>query len=206
MEEKTHKETRTIKQLAEDFVESDSVAATAGKFLLMTLAMGGIVFAGALLPGMLLASKGFSKSKRYSKKQLQDAVYNLKRRNLIEVVQMKDGKIKVKLTNKGESRIKEFSFETLKIQKPLRWDKKWRILIFDIPTKPKIYNQAREALRVKIKNLGFYQMQKSVWVYPYECEDEILLIAELYQVQKHIEIITAEKILHENIIRKVFNL
>ncbi|MDD5397274.1 MAG: hypothetical protein PHW24_04460 [Candidatus Moranbacteria bacterium] len=79
-------------------------------------------------------------------------------------------------------------------------------MIFDIPTKPKIYNQARNALRAKIKELGFYQMQKSVWVYPYECEDEILLVAEIYQVQKHIEIITAEKILHENIVRKAFKL
>ena len=58
----------------------------------------------------------------------------------------------------------------------------------------------------KIKDLGFYQMQKSVWVCPYECEDEILLIAEIYQVQKHIEIITAEKILHENLVRQAFNL
>lgn len=86
------------------------------------------------------------------------------------------------------------------------WDKKWRILIFDIPTKPKIYNQAREALRRKIKGLGFYQMQKSVWVYPYECEDEILFIAELFQVQKHIEIITAEKLLHAEAIKRKFGL
>ncbi|MDD5396563.1 MAG: hypothetical protein PHW24_00715 [Candidatus Moranbacteria bacterium] len=203
---KKQEKPKTIKELAESFVESDGIPATAGKFLLMTLALGGIVFAGALAPGLLLASKEFSKSKKYNKKQIQNAVYNLKRRKLIEVVQMDDGKIKVKLTNKGRERIKEFSFETLKIQKPIRWDKKWRILIFDIPTKPKIYNQARNALRSKIKELGFYQMQKSVWVYPYECEDEILLIAEIYQVQKHIEIITAEKILHENIVRKVFKL
>ena len=78
--------------------------------------------------------------------------------------------------------------------------------MFDIPTKPKIYNQAREALRHKIKKLGFYQMQKSVWVYPYECEDEILFIAELFQVQRHIEIITADKVLHADILKKKFDL
>ena len=192
--------------LIEKFVESDSVSATAGKFLLMTLAMGGIMFAGALLPGVISAVGKHKKSKRYTKNQFRNALDNLKRRNLIEIVQMGDDKIKVKLTNKGEERIKEFSFEALSITKPAKWDGKWRILIFDIPTKPKIYNQAREALRRKIKELGFYQMQKSVWVYPYECEDEILLIAELYHVQKYIEIITAEKILHENLIKSKFKL
>jgi DNA-binding transcriptional regulator PaaX len=79
-------------------------------------------------------------------------------------------------------------------------------LIFDIPTKPKIYNQAREALRNKIKKLGFYQMQKSVWAYPYECEDEILFVAEIFQVQRHIEIITADKVMHENILKRKFGL
>ncbi|MDD5397273.1 MAG: hypothetical protein PHW24_04455 [Candidatus Moranbacteria bacterium] len=112
---KKQEKPKTIKELAESFVESDGIPATAGKFLLMTLALGGIVFAGALAPGLLLASKEFSKSKKYNKKQIQNAVYNLKRRKLIEVVQMDDGKIKVKLTNKGRERIKEFSFETLKI-------------------------------------------------------------------------------------------
>lgn len=205
---KTNKngKTKSIEQLAEDFIESDNAAATAGKFLLAFLAMGGIVFAGALLPGMLSSMSGFGKSKRYSRTQYRNALYNLKKRNLIEVIREKDGKIAVKLTNKGEARIREFSFEDIRIKKPLHWDKKWRILIFDIPTEPKIYNQAREALRAKIKELGFYQMQKSVWVCPYECEDEILLIAEMYQVLKHIEIITAERILHENMVKRHFGL
>jgi DNA-binding transcriptional regulator PaaX len=117
-----------------------------------------------------------------------------------------DEKVKIQLTNKGKKRIKEYSIDVLKIKKPKRWDKKWRILIFDIPTRPKIYNQAREALRNKIKELGFCQMQKSVWVYPYECEDELLFIAEVFEVQKYIEIITAEKILHAKEIKRKFNL
>jgi len=174
--------------------------------LLATLAAGSIFISGSIQPGLLSIFGNKNKSKNYTQVELKNAFYNSKRRKLIEVVKISDDKIMVKLTNKGKKRIKEFAFETLEIKKPLHWDKKWRILIFDIPTKPKIYNQAREALRRKIKELGFYQLQKSVWVYPYECEDEILLIAELYHVQKYIEIITAEKILHENIVRRVFKL
>jgi hypothetical protein len=197
---------KSLSEIAQAFVESDSVTATAGKFLLMTVALGGIVFAGALAPGMLVFSRSFKKSRKYSDQQLKNAFYNLKKRNLVEIIQELDGKIKVKLTNNGKERIREFSLETLSIKKPLKWDKKWRILIFDIPSKPKIFNQAREALRSKIKELGFFQMQKSTWIFPYECEDEILLIAELYHVQKYIEIITAERILHGEVMKRRFKL
>lgn len=188
-------------------MDLDDMAATAADFIMATLSIGNIVLSGSIAPGLLTLNNSRKKSgKRYTETQLRNAYYNLRRKKLIEIIRDNEGIIKVKLSNKGKKRIKEFSFHSLKIKKPFHWDRKWRILIFDIPTKPKIYNQAREALRKKIKELGFYQMQKSVWVYPYECEDEILLIAELYHVQKYIEIITAEKILHENIVKKHFKL
>ena len=76
--------------------------------------------------------------------------------------------------------------------------------MFDIPSYPKKYNYARDALRCKIKELGFYQIQKSAWVYPYECEDELLFIAGMFQVQKYVEILTVEKLLHEDFVRKKF--
>jgi DNA-binding transcriptional regulator PaaX len=202
----SEKEKKTLTEIIDDFRYSDSVPATAAKFLLAALAVGGFIFVGALVPGIVSVTKEFRGSRRYSKKQIQNAVYNLKKRKMIEIVREGKDKIKVRLTNKGKARIKEFSLENLKIKKPGHWDKKWRILIFDIPTKPKIYNQAREALRNKIKKLGFYQMQKSVWAYPYECEDEILFVAEIFQVQRHIEIITADKVMHENILKRKFGL
>ena len=185
---------------------NDSIPATTAKFLLAFLTLGSLLVVGAALPSLISATKKISKSKKYSKTQFENAFRNLKHRKLIEIVQEGDEKFKVQLTNKGQKRVKEFSFEFLEIKKPDKWDGKWRILVFDIPSKPRIYNQARNALRAKIKDLGFYQMQKSVWVYPHECEDEILFIAELFQVQKHIEIITAEKLLHEEKIKRAFNL
>lgn len=62
------------------------------------------------------------------------------------------------------------------------------------------------ALRDKIKEIGFVQLQKSVWVCPYECEDEILFLAESYYVTKYIEILTVEKMLHEEQLKRKFKL
>lgn len=201
------KETKSLKEKIEYFLyEDDSFSATAGKFLLMTLALGGVVFAGAVLPGILKAARGSRHFRRYDKKQMKRAVDNLKRRKLIEIISEKDGRIRANLTNKGAKRVKEFTFDNLAIRKPPKWDRKWRVVIFDIPTHPKKLNYARAALREKIKELGFYKLQKSVWIHPYPCEDEILLIGEIFEVTSCLEILTVEKLLHEAKIKNFFNL
>jgi DNA-binding transcriptional regulator PaaX len=196
----------SLQKIVDDFRYSDSVPATAAKFILAALAAGPVIVSAAAFPGLFSELNRTSKKNKYSRDQFKRAYQNLKYKKLIQIVQEDNEKFEVQLTNSGIARVKTFYFKTLKIQKPKKWDKKWRIFIFDIPAKPKAYHQAREALRKKIKDLGFYQMQKSVWVYPYECEDEILFVAELFYVQKYIEILTVEKLLHEEKIKKIFNL
>jgi DNA-binding transcriptional regulator PaaX len=200
----------TLKKRLEDFFYSDTPTATATKFLLMFVGIGAVVCGGAIVPGVLKAIDGFGmpekKSKKYSRKQIDNAFANLKRQKLVEIIKEKDGRMHVKLTNKGKKRIVEFSIGTVRIKKPRKWDGKWRVLMFDIPMKPELYNQAREALRNKVKDLGFVQLQKSAWVCPYECEDELLFIAEIYHVAKYIEVLTVEKLLHENILKRKFKL
>lgn len=200
------KKKKTIEQIREDFLQSGSKAATATKFLLAAFDVLDIVITGALAPGIMAELSGYGLHKGYSRKHIQNVIGDLKRRKLIEIVREKDGKSKVILTNKGRGRVKEFCFEELRIVKAKKWDKKWRMLIYDIPSSPKIYNKAREALRRKVQDIGFVQLQKSIWVCPYECADEILYLAESYQVTKYIEILTVEKMLHEDLLKKKFKL
>jgi len=204
IKKKRQKELSNFKEKIEDFLDSDSIPANATKFLLMIVALGGVVMGGAALPGILKILKSLNLSEEktgFNKKQISNALGSLKRQKLIEIEKYEDDKISVKLTNRGKERVIKFSFDLLEIKKPEKWDGKWRIIIFDIPNK---YKQAREALRGKIKELGLRQLQKSVWIYPYDCEDEILFVAEAFEVQQYIEIITAERLLHSNVIKKHF--
>lgn len=50
------------------------------------------------------------------------------------------------------------------------WDRKWRLIIFDIPEKAK---NKREELRRKLINLGFAQWQESVYVTPFDVASEL---------------------------------
>lgn len=189
----------------EDFLHSDNIPATATKFVLMGLAVGAVAFGGAMLPGVLKILSEFNKlgknEEKYNKKEIENAVQNLRRQKFIEIMSNYNGKTKIKLTNKGKERLVEISFDTLEIKKPKKWDGKWRMIIFDIPDRFKL---AREALREKIRELGLCQLQKSVWIHPFECEDEILFIAETFEIERYVEIITVEKFMHENIARRLF--
>ena len=74
--------------------------------------------------------------------------------------------------------------------------------MFDIPESEKF---AREALREKLKNLGFAQFQKSIWIYPYPCENEIDFVTEFFSIAKHVNLITV-KIDDDRPLRAEFNL
>lgn len=203
---KSEMKAKSLGEVIDEFVNSDKLPATAAKFLLLSLALGGLVFAGALAPALISAIGRPGRRRNFSRARIGQAASTLKNRKLIEVIREKDGKSLVRLTKRGEKSLRELCFDQLEIKRPKRWDGKWRVLMFDIPTKPKIYDRAREALRHKIKDLGFQQLQKSVWVYPYPCEDELIFLADIYHVSRYIEILTADQLLHAAELRKQFNL
>lgn len=198
----------TTKENLKKFLDSDTGYATATKVILATIAFAGIIFVMAAAPNIFQIFGRYRRGKKYSEKQYRNAFYSLKRRGLVKIIKEGDDKIRIELTNDGKKRIKEFSIDSVSISIPKNWDKKWRIVMFDIPSRfrKNIYNKAREALRGKLKELGFFQLQKSVWVFPYPCEDEILFISNIFEVERYVEIITAEKILHDNKLKYFFNL
>ena len=120
--------------------------------------------------------------KKINTETLRKEIRNLYKSKLIEKKENADGTITLILTNKGKLRALTYKFQEMKIGKR-EWDGKWRIVIFDIPEKMR---KGRDALREKIKELGFYELQKSVFVFPYECCDEINFIIEFFGLRKYV--------------------
>lgn len=114
----------------------------------------------------------------------------------------KNGETTLKITEKGKVRLINFDIDTIQIQSG-KWDGTWRFVIFDIPEKKRI---ARDVLRQKLKEIGFVQIQKSVWACPYECEEEIAFISSVYEVEKYVNYIVTSKIDHEEYLKLKFNL
>ena len=113
-----------------------------------------------------------------------------------------DGDCEVTITKKGISKIKLLNLDQLSVKKPSQWDGKWRIVFFDIPEKKR---KARNALREKLRDLGFYEMQKSVFVLPYECQDEINFVVSIFNIKPHVQYAEMINSTNELELRQFFN-
>jgi len=141
------------------------------------------------------------KTKHPKATQLSQTLYLLKKRKIINIRKLGDETV-IELTEKGRNKKLQYDLDNLIIPRQEKWDGKWRLLMFDIPEPKK---SAREALRGKLKNLGFFQFQKSVWVYPYPCEEEIDFISEIFSVAPYINLLTV-KLENDGPIRLKFKL
>ncbi|MBI3335203.1 MAG: hypothetical protein HY001_01770 [Candidatus Portnoybacteria bacterium] len=159
------------------------------KKLLLTVGKIGVIYiAASLSPHIVLyliryylKGKSFQK---YSTKQAHGAFRYLVQKKLIGVKE-EGGKIKIYLSRGGKVRVKEYIVKHLPCPSfPKQWDRKWRIVIFDIPEENRF---ARQILRDRLKTWNFYPLQKSVWIFPYECEKEIRFLVSMLEIEEYVE-------------------
>lgn len=121
--------------------------------------------------------------KKINRQYLYRIIREFKYERLVGWKEKEDGTIEIVLTEKGKKRAIRFNFDEIKIKEPAVWDNKWRAIFYDIPEKKK---KAREAFRKKLKDLGFYELQKSVFVYPFPCKDEIDFVVECFEIRNFV--------------------
>lgn len=174
------------------------------KKVLIALSGGAFLTLAMVAPGALIAAKPFvDEWKRYDQRRLRAVLKRMQGQKIIELRETAGGETIVRITKKGRERVLKYKFHDLHIPKPKKWDKIWRIVIFDIPNKKR---QARDALREQFKQFGFYKIQKSVFAYPYECENEIEFIKAVFNIQPYVLIIRAKEIDKEELLKRHFDL
>jgi DNA-binding transcriptional regulator PaaX len=172
--------------------------------ILESLKMGTVISAAILAPNTLKILKllGWLPTVRDPKYSLENAIERLKRKELI-FLQKKDGKNFYKITQKGKFYLWKFESKAFTIKKPKKWDKRWRLIIFDIPEKERFQ---RDAIRVMLQNIGCVCLQNSVWVHPYDCEEVVDLLKINYEIGEEVLYIIAEKIEGDEWLKKHFKL
>jgi DNA-binding transcriptional regulator PaaX len=189
-----------------EFLDSGTSEAQVTKVTLCVLAILSIpmlVFVAAAMGNAVQVLKQFESGKNFNKKQIRSSFHHLRRQKLIEYVSDRKGKTIVKITQKGKSKLRAFAIDLIEIKPQKKWDGKWRLVMFDIPMR---FTNGREALRYHLKKLNFFQFQKSAWIYPFPCEDEIIFISNFYRIDKYVEILTVENISKEEKFKKYFGL
>jgi len=133
--------------------------------------------------------------------RVRKTIYKLKRNKYIQwEYNKKKNTITLELTEKGRKVFGQAQLDDVTITVQDNWDGQWRFFMFDIPEKQR---SPRDTLRAKLKRLGFLGFQKSVWIYPFECEKEMRYICEYLGIISNTIMFTA-KIDNDRTLRRYF--
>jgi DNA-binding transcriptional regulator PaaX len=170
--------------------------------VLKTLYISGVLAVALLAPKVtkiLPSFDGGKKGRTELYKRISDARYRLKQRGLI---QESDGCIK--LTDNGRESIERLLMQEYQIPERIRWDGKWRMLIFDIHEGRR---RVRTQLRQLLQSAGFVRLQDSVWIHPYPCDEFVALVrAHLSSGVGELRHVVVEALESDKPLREHFNL
>lgn len=140
---------------------------------------------------------------RIDEKALRRSIKKLYQSKLVDVRECPDGTVTLVLSEEGKRRAVSYNMETMALVRPVRWDGRWRVVLFDIPER---LRRARDAFRAHLNELGFVELQHSVFVVPYPCEREIEFLVEFYGIKKFVRTMQAVAIDNELELKKRFNI
>jgi len=167
--------------------------------ILTTIGMVGILGIGMLAPNVIgaMAKLGILPNKR-QKEYISSSASKMVKKGLLKY----NGKF-YELTSLGKRYLHRWELGNFKFNKPKRWDKKWRVIIFDIPDKKR---KVRDQIRYLFKSAGFYLLQESVWVYPYDCEDIVALLKTDFGIGNNLLYLIVEEIENDRHLKDEFDL
>lgn len=162
------------------------------KNIIIGLGVVGVVSAVVIAPGLAKAIPLLSK---INARRMNQEINRLKKRGLVELIKRKNNLTEIKLTKEGRQKLLSYKIDNLSIEIPKKWDKIWRVIIFDVPV---IKNTNRTKIRKKIKSLGFYRLQNSVFIYPYPCYEVVTFLREYFQVKEEVEYLEVQNLESQN--------
>lgn len=184
------------------------------KEIIYLLGMGTLLTATIFMPGLSYAARMIDRAKRnydWKKSQRDWKKFNphilkrnlkrLREQEVVEIIE-KGGEEIIKLTQKGHAKYLKFSLEELSLNSK-RWDGKWRIVVYDIA---KFKKSQVSAFRNILKYINFFQLQKSVYLTPYQCDGQIAYLREYFGISDEVLLIRADKIENESFYKQYFGI
>ena len=172
---------------------------------ILLLLEGGLALSLTRRPDIYFSiAKNIAKEwRKINERSLREAIKNLYKSKMVDYKENSDGTVNLVLSEGGKNKILKYNLDKIEIKKPVQWDKLWRLVIFDIPEKKNI---GRKALAAKLKELNFYPMQKSVFIHPYECKNEIDFIAEMFELAPYVRFLRVKDVDIELDLKNKFHL
>ena len=161
-----------------------------------------LLFMAGTLLGLTRSPKQYFKIVRLAAKEwhfidrryLYRLIKEFYEERLIDYQEKTNGEIKIVITERGKLTILNYDIDKMEIKRASHWDEKWRIIFFDIPDK---YRRARDAFREKLKEIGFRELQQSVFIQPYPCTQEINFLIEFFEIRNWVQLAEVDQITNE---------
>lgn len=161
------------------------------KILAVILGGVGLAFSSSPTQSFSMVRAVSKEWKRIDQNNLRRSVRSLCDSRLLVEKKRPDGTVGLELTAEGKRQARYWSIfgKGVKVAKPKQWDKLWRVVMFGVPEE---HARFRNILRSHLKTIGFLELQKSVFVFPYPCEKEISCLVDLYGVKDYVRILTVK--------------
>ena len=180
------------------------------KQVLVLLGAGTFLAASVIMPGLPMIVKPFldertrreeNEWKKFNTWRLKQVLKRMRQQKLVEITG-KDGVQIVKISDNGKKKLLNYSLDEMMIHEK-NWDGKWRIIIYDIFSGK---SQERELFRKTLKRMKFHRLQKSVYLTPFPCKDEIEYLRQICGVGNEVIMLTVSGIENEHAYKEYFGL
>lgn len=176
--------------------------------ILKVIAVGGLVASSVIVPNILQVIPGLGLThgrtdrRRWYPSDISRVLKRLKRDGAIRLVQHSGGSF-LQITAHGSALLAHHQLEGISPQKGGRWDKRWRLVIFDISERNKLI---RDALRNQLRAWKFLMLQESVWIYPFDCEEAIELLKTAFRIRHDVYYLEVTRHSYDHLLRRHFRL
>jgi hypothetical protein len=139
--------------------------------------------------GVLITARNHIEAYTFMHRALFDSVEanklysEMRRQKLINVTSEDSREYRIALTPFGAQRLIKANMQNIYISPMKQWDNVWRCVAFTFPS-----GKDKERLQFyhKLQALGFYQLKRSFWIHPFECEAEIRAITDYLSLTKYV--------------------
>lgn len=144
----------------------------------------------------------FPFEQKFRRPQVRRALLHLAKSGFVEKA-IEGERENIILTEKGRQRAKKYRIDSMITKKPKHWDGKWRMIVFDIPEADRA---KRDAVRNKLKQLNFYKLQESIWIYPYDCRQAVSHLVDYYDLRGRLHFAIVDVFDEEDEARRYFGI
>jgi len=184
------------------------------KDVLTLLGIGAFLTSSIVFPALPLIAKEITKYKKYRDKlalqnewakfntwRLRQVVKRIQNSKLVEIVD-ESGLSIVKITQKGKEKLLRYDIEKMSLDET-RSDGHWRLVIYDVKTKKR---RNSEMFRKSIARLKMLKLQKSVYLTPFPCENEIEYLRQIYEIGNEVLILKVKNLENEEAYKTYFGI